>query len=123
MNSALRVAVDIGGTFTDAVIFDPESGTVREAKSSTTPHEFSEGVFDALDVSGIELTAIEQLIHGTTVVINAITQRSGVKTALITTPGFRDALHIGRGNRPDMYNLRFHNPEPFVPRRLLFEAS
>ncbi len=68
-------------------------------------------------------TAIEQLIHGTTVVINAITQRSGVKTALLTTEGFRDALHIGRGNRPDMYNLRFHKPEPLVPRRLRFEVA
>lgn len=123
MSRSLRVAVDIGGTFTDAVIYDPVSGNVFEAKSSTTPNDFSQGVFDALTVSEIDLTAIDQLIHGTTVVINAITQRSGVKTALLTTRGFRDALHIGRGNRPDMYNLRFHKPEPLVPRCLRFEVD
>lgn len=123
MSAGLRVAVDIGGTFTDAVIFDPARGHVFEAKSSTTPADFSVGVFDALDVSQIDLTGIDELIHGTTVVINAITQRSGVRTALVTTKGFRDALHIGRGNRPDMYNLRFHKPEPLVPRRLRFEVN
>lgn len=123
MTSGLRVAVDIGGTFTDAVIFDPVTMRVFEAKSSTTPADFSRGVFDALSVSEIDLTAIDHLIHGTTVVINTITQRSGVRTALITTSGFRDALQIGRGNRPDMYNLRFHKPEPLVPRRLRFEVN
>lgn len=123
MNRSLRVAVDIGGTFTDAVVYDPVTGNVFEAKNSTTPDDFARGVFDALEVSGICLAAIEQLIHGTTVVINAITQRNGVKTALLTTEGFRDALHIGRGNRPDMYNLRYHKPEPLVPRSLRFEVS
>jgi N-methylhydantoinase A len=110
VNRSLRVAVDIGGTFTDAVVYDPVAGTIFEAKSSTTPDDFARGVFDALEISGIDLTSIEQLIHGTTVVINAITQRSGVRTALLTTEGVRDVLHIGRGNRPDMYNLRCHKP-------------
>lgn len=123
MSSSLRVAVDIGGTFTDAVIFDPATNRIVEAKSSTTPADFSRGVFDALDISQIDLTEIDHLIHGTTVVINAITQRSGVRTALVTTKGFRDALQIGRGNRPDMYNLRYHKPEPLVPRRLRFEVD
>jgi N-methylhydantoinase A len=123
MIGSLRVAVDIGGTFTDAVIYDPATGRVTEAKSSTTPDDFSQGVFDALAISAVDLSSVAQLIHGTTVVINAITQRSGVKTALLTTRGFRDALQIGRGNRPDMYNLRFHKPEPLVPRRLRFEID
>ncbi len=123
MSSGLRVAVDIGGTFTDAVVFDPAMGQVFEAKSSTTPADYSRGVFDALEVSQVDLTAIVELIHGTTVVINAITQRAGVRTALVTTRGYRDALQIGRGNRPDMYNLRFHKPEPLVPRRLRFEVA
>ena len=65
---------------------------------------------------------LRYLVHGTTVVINAFTQRRGVKTALVTTAGFRDALAIGRGNRPDMYNLKFHKPEPIVPRSLRFEV-
>ncbi len=123
MNTGLRVAIDIGGTFTDAVIFNPKTNQIVEAKSSTTPDDFSRGVFDALDVSLVDLKAIDHLIHGTTVVINAVTQRTGVRTALVTTRGFRDALQIGRGNRPDMYNLRFHKPEPLVPRRWRFEVE
>ncbi|MCC6792133.1 MAG: hydantoinase/oxoprolinase family protein [Thermomicrobiales bacterium] len=118
----MRVAVDIGGTFTDVVVFDEATGATFEAKSSTTPSDFSQGVLDAISVGEIAPEAIDFLVHGTTVVINAITQRTGVKTALVTTQGFRDALAIGRGNRPDMYNLRFHKPEPFVPRSLRFEV-
>jgi N-methylhydantoinase A len=117
----LRVAVDIGGTFTDLVVFDETTGTTVEAKASTTPADFAQGVLAAIRAGGVSPEAIGFLVHGTTVVINAITQRSGVKTALVTTAGFRDALAIGRGNRPDMYNLKFHKPEPFVPRRLRFE--
>ena len=119
----LRIAVDIGGTFTDLVIFDESTGQTYETKASTTPSDFSRGVFDAISAGNVSPEAIMQLVHGTTVVINAITQRSGVKTALVTTAGFRDALAIGRGNRPDMYNLRFHKPEPFVPRSLRFEVA
>src|SRR3954447_22527617 len=118
----LRAAVDIGGTFTDLAIFDPETGEAAEFKASTTPSDFATGVLDAVAQADIEFGAIEQLVHGTTVVINAITQRRGATTALITTQGFRDALAIGRGNRPDMYNLRFHKPQPFVPRSLRFEV-
>jgi len=118
----LRVAVDIGGTFTDLVVFDEATGQIVEAKASTTPVDFSRGVIDAIVAGGIAPAAIATLVHGTTVVINAITQRRGVTTALVTTEGFRDALAIGRGNRPDMYNLKFHKPEPFVPRRLRFEV-
>jgi N-methylhydantoinase A len=116
------VAVDIGGTFTDVVVFDEASGAVWEAKASTTPRAFADGVLDAIHAGEIALAAVAALTHGTTVVINAITQRRGVKTALVTTAGFRDVLEIGRGNRPDMYNLKFHKPSPFVPRRLRFEV-
>jgi N-methylhydantoinase A len=122
VSGGLRVAVDIGGTFTDLIAIDDRTGEVIEAKSSTTPGDFSTGVLNAIDAGEINPVDIASLTHGTTVVINAITQRSGVKTALITTAGFRDALAIGRGNRPDMYNLRFHKPEPFVPRSLRFEV-
>jgi N-methylhydantoinase A len=120
---ALRVAVDIGGTFTDLVVFDPATGVTSEAKASTTPGDFAAGVLDSMVNGGVTPTEIAFLVHGTTVVINAITQRRGVKTALVTTRGFRDALAIGRGNRPDMYNLKFRKPEPFVPRRLRFEVT
>jgi N-methylhydantoinase A len=118
----LRVAVDIGGTFTDLVVFDEADGTTFEAKASTTPADFAQGVLEAIRTGDVAPEAIGFLVHGTTVVINAITQRVGVTTALVTTAGFRDALAIGRGNRPDMYNLKFHKPDPFVPRRLRFEV-
>src|SRR5215217_8647654 len=118
----IRLAVDIGGTFTDVVVFDESSGAVWAAKVSTTPANFADGVLAAIDAGKIDPADVVAFIHGTTVVINAITQRRGVKTALVTTAGFRDVLEIGRGNRPDMYNLKFHKPKPFVPRRLRFEV-
>ena len=118
----VRLAVDIGGTFTDVVVFDEASGAVWAAKVSTTPANFADGVLAAIHAGKIDPADVVAFVHGTTVVINAITQRRGVKTALVTTAGFRDVLEIGRGNRPDMYNLKFHKPKPFVPRRLRFEV-
>jgi N-methylhydantoinase A len=122
VSAAIRVAVDIGGTFTDVVAFDEDSGHVWAAKASTTPGNFAQGVLASIAAGEIDPRAVAAFIHGTTVVINAITERRGVKTALLTTAGFRDVLEIGRGNRPDMYNLKFHKPRPLVPRRLRFEA-
>ena len=103
-------------------VFDEASGAVWAAKVSTTPDNFADGVLAAIHAGQIDPAAVVAFVHGTTVVINAITQRRGVKTALVTTAGFRDVLEIGRGNRPDMYNLKFHKPKPFVPRRLRFEV-
>jgi N-methylhydantoinase A len=120
---SLRVATDVGGTFTDMVCFDEESNSVRAAKSSTVPESLSRGVLAAIDAGNIELDEVRGFVHGATVVINAITERKGVRTALVTTRGFRDVLEIGRGNRPDMYNLLYRKPEPFVPRRLRFEVT
>ena len=118
----LRVATDIGGTFTDLVAVDSESGEVRIAKVSTTPRDLAQGVLDVIAAGEVEPSAIDELVHGTTVVINALTERTGARTALVTTSGFRDVLEIGRGNRPDMYNLVSRKPPPFVPRRHRFEV-
>ena len=118
----IRLATDIGGTFTDLVAFDEASGTVQLGKASSTPDDFARGILDAVDVADLSLSDVAYFVHGCTVVINAITERKGVKTALITTKGFRDVLEIGRGNRPDMYNLRYQKPTPFVPRHLRFEV-
>jgi N-methylhydantoinase A len=117
----MRAAVDIGGTFTDLVHLDEDSGTVGLAKSSTTPGRFEDGVMDVLGQA--ELEGVSFLAHGTTVIINALTERSGARTALITTRGFRDVLEIQKANRPDLYNLLYEKPEPFVPRRLRFEVT
>jgi len=118
----IRAATDVGGTFTDLVYFstDPDTGrqTIVTGKSDTTPPDFEQGVMDVLHKSGVALSDIEFLAHGTTIVINALTERKGVKTGLITTEGFRDSLEIARGNRPDFFNLHYVKPAPFVPRHL-----
>ena len=120
-SSTIRVATDVGGTFTDLVCFETdESGasTVRTAKSDTTPPNFEQGVLNVLEKGDVDPGTIDFLAHGTTVVINALTERKGVKVGLITTEGFRDILEIARGNRPDFFNLHYKKPEPFVPRYL-----
>jgi N-methylhydantoinase A len=118
----IRLAVDIGGTFTDLVAVDP-AGQVVRAKADTTPGRLERGVLAALDRSGVPAASVTAFIHGTTVVINAVTERRGVPTALVTTRGFRDVLEIGRANRPDLYNLAYRKPAPFVARHLRFEVG
>ncbi|WP_306117544.1 MULTISPECIES: hydantoinase/oxoprolinase family protein [unclassified Roseitalea] len=117
-----RVATDVGGTFTDLVVFETDTATgqsqIRTAKSDTTPPDYEKGVLDVLEKGGVDPAAIDFLAHGTTVVINALTERKGVKVGLITTQGFRDTLEIARGNRPDFFNLHYRKPAPFVPRHL-----
>ena len=121
-NWITRVATDVGGTFTDLVRFDihPESGQSRvtTAKTSTTPPDFERGVLAVLDKAEVPFGEITFLAHGTTIVINALTERKGAKVGLITTEGFRDTLEIARGNRPDFFNLHYEKPKPFVPRYL-----
>jgi N-methylhydantoinase A len=118
----IRLAVDIGGTFTDVVAVDAFNRVIR-AKAETTPGRLEQGVLDALGRSGVPAEGVAAFIHGTTVVINALTERRGVATALVTTSGFRDVLEIGRANRPDLYNLSYAKPVPFVPRHLRFEVT
>ena len=118
----MKVATDIGGTFTDLVAID-ESGTLILEKAHTTPPNFDQGVLDVLAKSGVDPKSIEAFFHGTTTIINALTERKGAKTALITTKGFRDILELARGNRPDLFNMVFKKPEPFVPRYLRREVT
>ena len=117
-----RLATDIGGTFTDLVYFDEESAALQVAKSLTTPKDLTQGVVDTIELAPFDHTAVDFFVHGGTTVINAITERKGARTALVTTAGFRDVLEIARGNRPDLYNLRFEKERPFVPRLLRFEV-
>jgi len=119
----IRLATDVGGTFTDLVGYDEVTGALYSAKALTTPRDQSGGVLDTIAAAaGLDPTRVGFFAHGGTTVINAITERKGVRTALVTTLGFRDVLEIGRGNRPDLYNLRFQSPKPFVPRHLRFEV-
>jgi N-methylhydantoinase A len=117
-----RMASDIGGTFTDLVFFDEETGELKLAKSLTTPNDLTLGIVNSIKQGNIGGSEVDFFVHGGTTVINAITERKGVKTALVTTAGFRDVLEIARGNRPDLYNLRFVKEMPLVPRALRFEV-
>lgn len=117
----MRVATDVGGTFTDLVAIGPEG--IVTAKADTTPPHFDQGVLATIDKAGVSPSEFEFFAHGTTVVINALLSRTGTKTALITTRGFRDVLEIARGNRPDLFNFAFIKPSPFVPRHLRFEVD
>ncbi len=118
----MRIATDIGGTFTDLVYYDEQSGELGLAKASTTPDDFARGVLETIVKAKLEARRTRFFVHGTTVVINALTERKGARIGLITTKGFRDILEIGRANRPDIYNLYFRKPEPFIPRYLRLEV-
>lgn len=118
----MRVATDIGGTFTDLVALDND-GNIIVGKADTTPKNFEAGIFNVLEQAKINLKDIDMFIHGTTIVINALTEKKGVKTGLITTKGFRDVLEIARGNRPDLFNVRYKKPTPIVERHLRREVT
>ena len=114
----IRIAVDIGGTFVDAIRLDTQSGQFDLKKSSTTPQRPWIGVMKALrDIDPI-LSRSDTFTHGTTLGLNSLLERKGAKTGIITNQGFRDIFLIGRANVPDadMYNFQYHRPEPLVPR-------
>ena len=121
-----RIATDIGGTFTDLVCLSKESNgesKITIAKSSTTPANYEEGILDTINKANISLHEVDLFVHGTTVVINAFTEKKVAKTALITTEGFRDVLEIARSNRPDLFNFNFQKQPPLVPRYLRLEIG
>jgi N-methylhydantoinase A len=117
---ATRIGVDIGGTFTDLVYYDEASGETIEGKVLTVPNAPEEGVIEAVElhVPKDVIENAEFFLHGTTVGLNALLERRGAKVGLVTTGGFRDVLEIRRGDRAEMYNLFWHQPEPLVPRHL-----
>jgi N-methylhydantoinase A len=119
-----RIGVDIGGTFTDLVVFDDECGSFAVGKTLTTPRDPSQAVeslvLEALGREEIAVGSVQQLIHGTTLVTNAIIERTGSRTALLATQGFRDSIEIRRENRYELYDLMLEMPQPLVPRYLRF---
>ena len=116
------VAVDIGGTFTDFVAFDHETGAATYTKSPTTYDDFVEGILDCFKKGNLAPGDANFLNHGTTLVINSLIQRRGAKCALVTSAGFRDVLEIARANRPDPFDLHYQRDEPLIPRELRFEV-
>lgn len=123
----LRIGGDIGGTFTDLVLTDRDGHCHAVAKTLTTPRRPSEGLLRGIDElllqSGRHGDEVEEVLHGTTLITNALIERRGARTALVTTRGFRDVLHIGRELRYDLYDLDLVLPEPLVPRRWCLEID
>ena len=123
VGSGVRIAADIGGTFTDVAAFDPRTGRILLGKALSTPHHLVEGIESGVALAGASFAEADIFLHGSTIAINTMLERTGAKTALITTRGFRDIYEIGRINRPDAYNLYFKKHEPLAQRSLRFEAK
>jgi len=125
--SRYRVGLDIGGTFTDFILLDCLTKAVRLHKCLTTPHDPAEGALAGLAElaadAGLQLGQIDELVHGTTLVTNAIIERRGVKVGLLTTNGFRDNVEMGIEQRYDIYDLFLRFPEPLAPRALRREID
>ena len=122
MQKRIRIGVDVGGTFTDFVLVDERRDMIFTGKQLTTPTDPSkaicEGVARIAREAGIEMSSLDGIVHGTTLVTNAVIERNGAKVGLITTKGFRDVLEVGHEMRYDLYDLFLEKPEPLVPRDL-----
>jgi len=118
-----RLSTDVGGTFTDGVLLDEETGKITASKVSSTPENPAIGTIEGIEQFAVPLREVSFLSHGTTVVINALIEGKGAKTALVTTRGFRDVLEIGRSNRTEMYDALYSKPQPLVPRYLRLEVG
>jgi len=119
----IRLAADIGGTFTDIALFDDQTGQLTFSKTLSTPDRLVDGISSGVVKAGSDYASADLFLHGTTIAINTMLERTGAKTALITTNGFRDVYEIGRINRPDAYNLYFQKHKPLIERALRFEVK
>ena len=119
----LSIAVDMGGTFTDLLAFDNITGRIHQAKCLSTPPDFAIGVLDGIRKAKLALDGVDSFVHGSTVAINTAIERTGARTALVVTRGTRDVYQIGRGNRPESYNILFRRPDPLAPPSLTFEVD
>ena len=120
---ALRIAADVGGTFTDVAVFDESGRRLLLGKALTTPSRIIDGIGAGLSRAGARFDQANLFLHGATIAINTLLERSGARTALVTTRGFRDIYEIGRVNRPEAYNLFFKKHVPLVERALRFEVD
>ena len=118
-----RIAADVGGTFTDVVAFDERSGESYFGKTLTTPEHLVEGIINGVHKANSALVRTRLFLHGTTIGINTLVERTGARTALLTTKGFRDIYEIGRINRPEAYDLFFRKHHPLVPRSMRIEVN
>ncbi|TFI48612.1 hydantoinase/oxoprolinase family protein, partial [Diaphorobacter sp. DS2] len=119
----MRISVDVGGTFTDVVTLDPDSGNLRLEKVETVPKNPAGGVLEGFRKAEVSFSNIDYFVHGTTLGLNALLTRTGADVAIITTKGFRDVYELGRTDRDEMYNFKYRKPELLVPRRHRYEVS
>jgi N-methylhydantoinase A len=121
--SRYRIGVDIGGTFTDLVVYDQKEEVFHTHKTLTTPHNLAEGVMQCINQYVKDFNEIEYFVHGTTSGLNAFLERKGARVALLTTEGFRDVYEIGRANRTEMYNIQYSKPAPLLDREDTYEIK
>src|SRR5262245_52443372 len=126
MQQHFRVGVDIGGTFTDLIVVNQETGAFAVGKVLTTPDDPSQAVetvlAETLRQAGIAPAEVLHLVHGTTLRTNAVIERKGARAAVLTTQGFRDSIESGREQRYDLYDLMLEHPRPLAPRYLRFDV-
>ncbi|MBT2218394.1 hydantoinase/oxoprolinase family protein [Virgibacillus dakarensis] len=118
-----RLAADIGGTFTDVVLFDKQTGQYNAEKVPTTVKNLSDGVLSGINRMVQDFNEVDFFVHGTTVGLNAFLERKGANMALIVTSGFRDLYEIGRANRSEIYNIQYRQPDPLIKRRHVYEVE
>ncbi|MSO76226.1 MAG: hydantoinase/oxoprolinase family protein [Alphaproteobacteria bacterium] len=119
----LWLGVDVGGTFTDLVLYDAATGELSLAKTPSTPSDQSIGILAGIDRLAIDLARVAKFAHGTTIATNTTLERKGAKLAVVTTRGFRDVLIVGRGNRTQLYDIKAVRPPPLVQRSSIFEVD
>lgn len=119
-----RLAADVGGTFTDIVLLNDETGVYETTKVLTTPEALEKGILKGFDeLAGTRYAEVTSIVHGTTSGLNSVIERKGAHCALVTTKGFRDVYEIARANRPEIYNIHYHKPEPLIPRKDIYEID
>jgi N-methylhydantoinase A len=119
----LWLGIDVGGTFTDLVLYDEATGAIRLEKTPSTPRDHAEGMMTGIGRLAVALDRVERIAHGTTVATNTALERRGARTAVVTTRGFRDVLEVGRGNRLVLYDIKATRPPGLVPRTLRLEVD
>src|SRR5262245_18160245 len=119
----MRIAVDVGGTFTDVIVLDERRNTLRLEKVETTPQDPARGVLQSFQKANAAVRDINFFTHGKTLGLNALLTRTGARVAIVTTRGFRDVYELGRTARDSIYDLKYRNPQTLVPRYLAFEVT